>query len=110
MPNAYELNNWTDRTRTTAYQWCITEDVICGGDDVGVVGPYAATMTADEIRTHPERKMFRMYDDDGEHCYSGFFVGAEEEMFGPLDDFGTPNVGGTELRYRKGSNGAFETL
>jgi hypothetical protein len=48
-------------------------------------------------------RAFAMYDDDGELYYRGrIWTAAEpgtEADFGPLDDFGTPNAGCTEIRY-----------
>lgn len=49
---------------------------------------------------------FRIRDDDGELYYTGRFVPVElsdgEEGFGPLDDFGIPNAGATEIEYKRG--------
>lgn len=48
-------------------------------------------------------KRFRIYDDDGELYYSGRAYlpedATDDDEFGPLWDFGTPNAGATELRY-----------
>ena len=49
---------------------------------------------------------FKMYDDDGEHYYSGY---AKEEEFYPIDDYGMPNAGATEIKYRQ-PNGTYSTL
>ena len=49
---------------------------------------------------------FKMYDDDGELYYEGRM---EIEDFHPLDDFGMPNSGCTELWYSK-NNQAFKLL
>ena len=73
---------------------------------VGIVGPRSATMTHDEIMKHPESRAFRMLDDDGELMYSGRIVGGDG--FEPLDNFGTPNAGATEIQYHV--NGRWETL
>ena len=51
-----------------------------------------------------------MYDDDGELYYTGFMVlfdGGDE--FGPLEDFGGPNAGCTEIRI-KNAAGEWETV
>jgi len=46
---------------------------------------------------------FRMYDDDGEMYYEGIATPDDgEDGFAPLDDFGTPNAGCTEIRYLEG--------
>lgn len=47
---------------------------------------------------------FNIYDDDGELYYSGRMITDdnppdEEACGGPLDDFGAPNAGATEIRY-----------
>ena len=54
----------------------------------------------------PEVEWFRMYDDDGELYYTGVRTGESDDSgygsehgFEPLDDYGTPNAGCTEIRY-----------
>lgn len=46
---------------------------------------------------------FKMYDDDGELYYAGRMITDEgestEAVFSPLDNFGGPNAGATEIRY-----------
>ncbi|MCP4570567.1 MAG: hypothetical protein GY841_23530 [FCB group bacterium] len=83
-------------------KWIITKDIICDGDDDGVRGP--TTPEGLDPKALPYR--FKMYDDDGELYYEGR---ASSESFDPLDDFGTPNTGCTEIKYSKGG-GPFETL
>lgn len=56
-----------------------------------------------------EGQRFRMYDDDGELYYDGRIVG-DYDGFEPLDDFGMPNVGCTNIRYLNANTGAWETL
>ena len=54
---------------------------------------------------------FKMYDDDGELYYTGQMVcldGSDPfcslDIFAPLDDYGRPNAGCTELRvFREGT-------
>lgn len=57
-------------------------------------------------------KHFRMYDDDGELYYEGYFLhhSTESSEFEPLECFGTPNAGCTEIRYRNPSTNKYETL
>jgi hypothetical protein len=50
---------------------------------------------------------FRMYDDDGELYYSGR-MNQYVDGFEPLDDYGMPNAGATELRYLE--NGTWVSL
>jgi hypothetical protein len=52
---------------------------------------------------------FRLLDADGEVYYEGRSTNSDsEEAFSPLDDFGTPNAGCTEIQYFKGDR--WETL
>lgn len=56
-------------------------------------------------------RWFKMYDDDGEIYYTGVYVGPDDErLFGPLDDYGTPNAGAVEIRYLKPETMTWETL
>ena len=92
--------------------WIITKDHISNGADEGVIGPRNATLTGDEIRNHPNRVHFKMLDDDGELYYEGYNVendDGDSPGFEPLDHFGMPNAGCTELRLRS-KTGAYETL
>ncbi len=112
--------NRATNSESASYGWVITEDAICDGDDKDVFGP---SNISDDIRGRlllkGEGIQFRMYDDDNTFCYAGRMVceegeeGGEEAMFGPLDDFGTPNAGAVTIRYRRdedGKAGPFETL
>jgi hypothetical protein len=49
---------------------------------------------------------FRIFDDGGELYYEGYSI--DNSCFNPLDDFGAPNAGATEIKYLY--NGKFETL
>lgn len=83
------------------YAWVITKDNIGGGAE-GVIGPRGATLTAKEIRR--DGQMFQMFDADGEFYYAGYLTG-KYSGFEPLDDYGEPNAGATEIRYRGGVPG-----
>jgi hypothetical protein len=101
------------------YAWVITRDHLAEDDasfdsEAGVSGPgrppappeLEARLAA--VRAggkDPGVHEFRMYDDDGELYYTGLFAGDadSEDGFGPLDDFGRPNAGATEIKYRKGN-------
>lgn len=74
----------------------------------GVVGPHNAPDTLVAQLRKGKGRAFRMYDDDGELYYSGRIIGSEE--FEPLDDFGAPNAGCTEIRYRNPTTNKWETL
>jgi hypothetical protein len=84
------------------YAWVITRDHL---DDkaVYVAGPHDATPEQLAV-ARKDGKPFNIYDDDGYLYYSGRYVGPDDEaMFGPLDDYGAPNAGATEIRYREAS-------
>lgn len=97
----------------SAYSWIITRDHMSEPgdkyDEAGVMGPGNTTLTAEEIITGPSI-VFRMLDDDGEVMYTGTYLGDPDsaDLFGPLDDFGTPNAGCTTIQYKKG--GKFTTI
>ncbi len=83
--------------------WYINEDKIDDGDAVGQWnGPENILKQCKENCTHK----FRMFDDDGELYYVGF--SDDSSSFEPLDDFGMPNAGCTEIQYLE--NGKWETL
>ena len=83
--------------------WIITKDHISEPDekgDVGVAGP--RNVTPDELTRlrNGEGQPFRMFDDDGELYYEGRFIeGVDSCEFDPLDDFGLPNAGCTEIHF-----------
>lgn len=87
------------------YAWTITADWIADPDAkratnanaVGVIGPRGTELTAAEIEGAEDAIGFRMFDDDGELYYQGFLVGADATGFEPLDDFGRPNAGCTQI-------------
>ena len=92
--------------------WTITKDFIAdsaarnpsNANAVGMVGPRAARLTAEEIVRHPQARRFRMRDDDGELYYEGVMVvtpeDGDEGEFRPLSDFGMPNAGATSIEYQ----------
>lgn len=101
------------------YAWAITKDHIADenareGSNLnakGVIGPRGVKLTAEQIENHPNREYFKMYDDDGELYYEGYFVGADDaEGFEPLEDFGMPNAGCTGIKYRNPKTGKMEWL
>jgi hypothetical protein len=105
---------------TSTYAWIITKDHLAEpGAGPGSLAENAATVAGP--RDAPEEMLarlragdgepFRLYDDDEELYYDGLFLGdsESEDGFGPLDDFGTPNAGATEIRYRR-AGGKWETL
>jgi hypothetical protein len=101
--------------------WIITKDFIAdpnapqpsNANAVGMIGPSHAKLTAEEIIHHPQGRKYRMKDDDGEVYYEGVMVVTPEDgddaEFRPLDDFGTPNAGATDIEYQQ-KHGGWETL
>lgn len=51
---------------------------------------------------------FRLLDDDGEVYYEG--KSTRNDSFAPLDNFGTPDAGCTEIQYWNEEKKAWETL
>ena len=49
------------------------------------------------------------YDDDGILYYKGYLYGDDADGFEPLDDFGMPNAGCVDIKY-KSNNGEWESL
>ena len=91
---------------TSAYAWRIDRDHLAetGGDvhdDAGTTGPHNAPETMLDALTDADGTPFRMYDDDGILYYSGRIIDpAGAHDFAPLEDFGTPNAGATEIHYQ----------
>lgn len=90
------------------YCWTITVDHVrderaaegTNANAVGMVGPSDANLSRAEILEHPEREFFHILDDDGNLYYEGYMVHDRDSTgFEPLDDFGSPNAGATEIRY-----------
>lgn len=77
--------------------------------DVPIIGPRSFSGTAKDILENPHRQHFHMYDDDGVRYYAGYYIGTADNMFEPLERFGMPYAGCTEIRYRN-ANGKYETL
>lgn len=112
-----------------AYAWVITKDHIadenakCPSNNhaVGMIGPRHSDFWRDvkdeecaaKVRNHKWKRKFKMYDDDGELYYEGYFVdGNDEDATGlePLDDFGTPNAGAVEIHYVDQDTGKWESI
>lgn len=91
------------------YEWTITVDHL----DLGIArtsGPWGVTRTPMEIAADPAGHRFRLRDDDGEVYAEGVFVGnpKSEDGFAPLDDYGVPALGATEIQYFE--HGGWATL
>jgi len=94
------------------YGWMITRDAIGDPDhdDRGACGPGGLDDATERRLNAGEGERFRMFDDDGHLYYEGLLIGANASGFEPLDDFGTPNAGCTEIRYPNPKTGAWDTL
>jgi hypothetical protein len=99
------------------YAWTITHDLLSVGEyasesEVGVSGPHDATEEQIAKAKGRDGVTFKMYDDDGIHYYTGRIWhrdGPGSCDFQPLEDFGTPNAGCTDIKY-KNAEGKFEAI
>lgn len=100
------------------YAWIIDKDHLARpGDEpgtnanaVGIMGPSEAPDWMTEVLAERGRVngdfeyfTFRMYDGDGELYYTGRLLTDDplgDACMGPLDDYGTPNAGATDIRYQ----------
>jgi len=91
------------------YGWIITKDHF-DGDSVGVKGPITISNDVLARLNKGEGTKFRLYDDDQYLYAEGLQIanGDEESEFAPLDDYGEPNWGCTELKQYK--DGKWVTL
>ncbi len=101
--------------------WTITKDLIAdpnarqpsNAKAVGMVGPRSAKLTVEQIIAHPQGRVFRMKDADGAVYYEGVMVIADDDgdeaEFRPLDDFGKPNAGATDIEYQS-ADGSWEAI
>ena len=100
--------------------WIITKDHIEDGAAVGIGSPYwkdtdvpadrsawnRGEIPPEVLKEYELNVRFKMYDDDGNLYYEGRM---QIEDFHPMDDFGMPNSGCTELWYSR-NNEAFKML
>lgn len=87
------------------YAWIITKDLISDDDEpsaVGKVGPHNINPALlATLKTVPAAAVrFRMLDDDGSIYFHGLIVG-DYDGFEPLDSYGRPSHGCTEIQYRE---------
>jgi|TARA_R110000822_G_scaffold156219_2_gene296003 hypothetical protein len=82
--------------------WIITKDIL--GDEpnaVGVTGPRNASKAALADLAAGGGHAFRLLDGDGEAYYLGRSSSSDDDAaFEPLEDFGEPNAGCTDIQYR----------
>ena len=88
---------------THSYYWEITLDRIAdptapAGTNANALGRHSGDPHI-KTREGIKRSTFEMLDDDGESYYKGFIYHRNgEELFAPLDQFGTPNAGATTIK------------
>jgi hypothetical protein len=86
--------------------WLITKSSSGLGIE-GIAGPASATDAAIAKLAKGGGFVFRLRDDDGGVLCEG--RSSREYSFAPLDDYGMPSLGATEIQYRVGKN-SWETL
>ena len=93
--------------RPNTYHWMVDKAYgPCSNEKLPVHGP--GDCDADEA-FGPNAERFHMMDDDGEIYYGGLIQGTDYLGFEPLDDFGMPNAGCTEIHYIN-ADGEWEQL
>ena len=116
--------------------WVITKDLITPPNSdirpatnenaVGMVGPRNAyaifandwnknstgpLTLANMISGHPSASRFRLRDDDNIPYYEGFMLlGDDGRDLAPLDDFGSPNAGCTEMEIQEIPGGPWKQV
>lgn len=79
--------------------WIITKDCL-EKKDVCIIGPSNISNEIEAKLKAGEGKAFSLHDDDNEAYFRGRYIGADDEnMFSPLDDYGTPDSGCTTIKY-----------
>jgi hypothetical protein len=106
---------------SSSYGWVITVDknadelepVGTNSNAKGMMGP---SNIPEDLRLRLEQGegiTFKMYDDDGNLYYIGRIITNgenDEQLFAPLDDFGMPNAGATEIKYKSATTNEWETI
>lgn len=88
-----------------SYGWIVTKD-LTGEGDTGTMGPRNISPDIAHRLQKGEGRAWQAYDGDGTLLYLGRYLGPDDEtMFMPLDDFATPNVGATTIKYKNGRGG-----
>lgn len=101
--------------RSAKYGWIVDVDRLAedGRSDVGRFGPRNTHMGiwARLVGTASDFKRWRCKDADGEIYYEGRYIGPEDNnLFGPLEDFATPNAGAIDIAYFNPQTQAWEAL
>jgi hypothetical protein len=98
------------------YGWVITKDHIfdpeyATKDRVGVYGPRGISEKDVAVLRAGKGRRWRALDDEDEVYYEGRYIGPDELMFRPLDDFAMPDAGATTIQYwQSGEGGGWKTL
>lgn len=91
-----------------AYGWIVDTDHLFDAadpdgfeDEAGTMGPRLIPFRyLHVLLTDPDAgRRFRIYDGDDELYYSGRYLGPDEELYGPLDDWAEANAGATTIEY-----------
>lgn len=98
--------NWSIEEFRANYRWIITHDYVAdpgarpgtNSNAVGVMGSSGCDLN---LRSNPQ--IFYLYDDDDECYASGILYTTDEAyngeaLFSPLDDYGRPNWGCTQIK------------
>ena len=98
------LPSWAAPSRRpNTYHWMVDRAYgPCSNEKLPVHGP--GDCDVDEA-FGPNSERFLMMDDDGEIYYGGLIQGTDYQGFEPLDDFGMPNAGCTEIHYINADGG-----
>ena len=102
MESSMVAQNRAQEPAQATYAWTITVDHSDGEFcSTGQIGPEYPPLTVDQIKNHPDRKRFRMLDDDGELYVEGVLVDLDGSctLFEPLDDYGECSLGCTSIEY-----------
>lgn len=93
----------------SVYGWVIDRDHI-EMKAKSVMGPRnIAPKIEEQLKTTKNGQKFQLFDDDGNLYYSGRIIG-EYDGFEPLDDYGEPAAGCTEIKLFNSTTNEYETL
>ena len=89
------------------YGWRIIRDCIGDGEAVGVIGPRDISSVLRQLLQDGCGQKFRLYDDDGILYYEGRMMMEDSRIrpsdsecaLAPLDDYGAPDSGCTEIHW-----------
>ncbi|GHB52034.1 hypothetical protein GCM10010331_44490 [Streptomyces xanthochromogenes] len=105
-----------DKTRHAAYGWVIDveHEPSEGRDETGTMGPHNIDPQIQVRLRRGDGRTFRMYVSDQVLSYTGRIITTDgaggDDDFGPLDDFGRPNAGCTEIHYFDASTQTWREL